>query len=101
MYYLGSFGTYSRSKVITVQERMKALNKKKEDDKIIEENKEEEDEKINEEKEEEKEEIKEEKKEEKKEEIKEDKKEDQLQDIKRGHAKYISSKYILKLFIFR
>ena len=93
MYYLGSFGTYSRSKVITVQERMKALNKKKEDDKIIEENKEEEDEKINEEKEE--------KKEEKKEEIKEDKKEDQLQDIKRGHAKYISSKYILKLFIFR
>jgi len=101
MYYLGSFGTYSRSKVITVQERMKALNKKKEDDKIIEENKEEEDEKINEEKEEKKEEIKEEKKEEKKEEIKEDKKEDQLQDIKRGHAKYISSKYILKLFIFR
>ena len=101
MYYLGSFGTYSRSKVITVQERMKALNKKKEDDKIIEENKEEEDEKINEEKEEKKEEINEEKKEEKKEEIKEDKKEDQLQDIKRGHAKYISSKYILKLFIFR
>ena len=101
MYYLGSFGTYSRSKVITVQERMKALNKKKEDDKIIEENKEEEDEKINEEKEEKKEEIKEEKKEEKKEEIKEDKKEDQLQDIKRGHAKYISSKYILKFFIFR
>ena len=101
MYYLGSFGTYSRSKVITVQERMKALNKKKEDDKIIEEKKEEEDEKINEEKEEKKEEIKEEKKEEKKEEIKEDKKEDQLQDIKRGHAKYISSKYILKLFIFR
>ena len=101
MYYLGSFGTYSMSKVITVQERMKALNKKKEDDKIIEENKEEEDEKINEEKEEKKEEIKEEKKEEKKEEIKEDKKEDQLQDIKRGHAKYISSKYILKLFIFR
>ena len=101
MYYLGSFGTYSRSKVITVQERMKALNKKKEDDKIIEENKEEEDEKINEEKEEKKEEIKDEKKKEKKEEIKEDKKEDQLQDIKRGHAKYISSKYILKLFIFR
>ena len=101
MYYLGSFGTYSRSKVITVQERMKALNKKKEDDKIIEEKKEEEDEKINEEKEEKKEEIKEEKKEEKKEEIKEDKNEDQFQGIKRGHAKYISSKYILKLFIFR
>ena len=41
MYYLGSFGTVSRSKVITVQERMRLLREREKRKLIEEENKEE------------------------------------------------------------
>ena len=92
MYYLGSFGTRSSSKVITVQDRMRALKAKK-NDKIIEERKEEE---------EEEDKIIPEKKEEETLDIQNKiAKEEESLDIRRGQARYISSKYILTLFIFR
>ena len=39
MYYLGSFGTVSRSKVITVQERMRLVREREKKKLIEEENK--------------------------------------------------------------